>query len=105
MKSALRNFSSRARAPFSAVLILLLLVIQTLAASPDLHLDLHDEADSDDHSCAVTTLTQGQIDVTDSASSLTLPAATPFQFFSVSSLHIDSQFFSVDSSRGPPSLA
>lgn len=106
MHSGLRTVQSRAKAPLSAGLVLLLLLLQTLAASPVLHLDLHDEADSADHSCAITLFSQGQLDVTDPQFvNFNLSSATDSRPLQSSEPFLDSLFFSVDSSRGPPFLA
>jgi hypothetical protein len=102
MKSALRIFVSRAKAPFSTGLVLLLFFVQALAASPVLHLDVHDDADSADHTCAVKTISQGQIDLSDPGATLDLPTVVYCEAPIESAPVLDSLFFSVGSSRGPP---
>jgi hypothetical protein len=105
MQSGLRMFVSRSKAPLSVSLVLLLLFLQTLAASPLLHGDIHHDAASSDHTCVVTTLSQGQVDLTDSVSTIELPPRISADAQPNSAPFLNSLFFSVDSNRGPPASA
>jgi hypothetical protein len=105
MKSGLRILFSQAKAPLSAGLVLLLFFVQTLAASEVLHLDIHNDAHSADHTCAVKTLSQGQLDAAAPAATLELPPVSYREVQTDIFPVAITRFFSVDSSRGPPSLA
>jgi len=48
--------------PFGVLSILLVLVLNLLAASPELHELIHHDAATDEHHCAVTLLAHGQLD-------------------------------------------
>ena len=101
----LRKPFSRIKAPLNAALVVLLLLLQTLATSPLLHSDVHDDASSEHHTCAVTILSQGQLDLSDSSTTFPLPPVqiiTEQQDFAP---NLTLLFFSASSSRGPPSLA
>jgi hypothetical protein len=105
VKSGLRKLVSRIKAPLSTALLGLLFLAQTLAASPILHLDLHDDAHSTDHNCAIETLSHGHLDLTGPPASLALPLVTS------RTIEVDLPqlslplFHPVDLSRGPPCLA
>lgn len=103
--SGLGKFVSRAKLPLSGGLVLLLLLLQTLAVSPFLHHCVHDEASAPDHVCAVQTVAQGHLSLANPGSELPpAPPLFPFTILRAAPVLIAS-FFSVDSSRGPPSWA
>jgi hypothetical protein len=102
--SGLGKFISRAKLPLSGGLVVLLLFVQTLAASSFLHHCFHDDANAPDHVCAVKTVAQGQLDL--AAVGKVVPARPEVflvQFFATPTIP-SSDLFAVDSSRGPPSL-
>lgn len=102
MKTRLSNVVAPAKGPLSAVLVLLLLFLNILAASPVLHLDFHDDAASQDHTCAVQAFSHGQCDSAHPDVTLVVPRFSPSGVQRDSSLSLPGQFFSVVSSRGPP---
>lgn len=105
MKPGLGYFASRAKAPFGTGLVLLLLFLQTVAASPLLHLDFHGDAAEMDHSCGASALAEGQIEVTDSwVGAKRLAALVPEPEAGIEP-HLSLFFVPADSNRGPPSLA
>ena len=61
LKQTLRTGSSPFRLAVGASLVLFLLTV-SLAASSTFHRFLHKDADSRQHQCAVTLLTQGQVE-------------------------------------------
>jgi hypothetical protein len=71
----------------AAFMLLLFVGVHLLAASHELHHELHDDADSGGHQCAVTALTNGQVDCASAAPSVPAPVATveARQIFSESS--------------------
>jgi hypothetical protein len=105
MKSGFRNLVSKTKAPLAAGLVLLLLAVHALAASPFLHCELHEDAGAPDHICAVKTLAQGQVSLSTPGLNLRLPTIG----YAAPSLDgcpiLTPLFFSVDSSRGPPLAA
>jgi hypothetical protein len=103
MKSGFEKRISRAKAPLSAALVLLLLLLQTLSASAALHEDVHADAHHSDHECAVSLLSNGQIDVSEGG--LTLPVAPAFaELRLLLPAPADSTAVAgLPSSRGPPS--
>jgi hypothetical protein len=106
MKSGFRGLVSKTKAPLAAGLVLLLLAVQALAASPFLHCGLHEDASAPDHICAVKTLAQGQVSLSTPGLSLRLPTVGYAAAVSLDGCPILTPlFFSVDSSRGPPSRA
>lgn len=52
----------RSRTPLGVLLILLVLLLNALAASPSLHELIHKDADQAGHSCAITMFAHGQVD-------------------------------------------
>jgi hypothetical protein len=105
MNLSFEKLFSRAKAPLSAALILLLLTLQTLAFSEALHEDVHSDAAHVDHKCAVTLLSSGQIDL--SGPEATLPIAPEFIELveNVAAPVVEFHLRSLPSSRGPPSVA
>ena len=104
MKSGLEKIVSRAKGPLSAALILSLLFVQTLVGSSALHSDVHSDAAEPSHECAVTLLSNGQVDVSEPI--LALPIAPVFtelrEIAPAPFIEAASRF--LPSSRGPPSL-
>jgi hypothetical protein len=105
MNLSFEKILSRAKAPLSAALILLLLTLQTLAVSKALHEDVHTDAAHVDHKCAVTLLSSGQVDL--SGPEATLSVAPEFieliELSAGPAIHCRPN--SLPSSRGPPSVA
>lgn len=105
MKPDLRKSISRIKAPVTLALVALVFLLQGLAASPVLHLDVHDDANAEDHTCVVTTIANGHVDIGDPGCVLQLPLL----FIAGVQLHAafvhELLFLSADSNRGPPSLA
>ena len=91
--------------PLAGLMLLILLVVQTLASSADLHLRVHDDAHEAQHECAVQLLSSGQVDLTEG--STVIPAVPVLShehvFGHVLVLRQSSQ--NANSTRGPPSLA
>jgi hypothetical protein len=105
MNIGLRTFFSRAKAPISAALIFLLLLVQGLAASPLLHSDVHEDANSHTHTCAVTILSQGQIDLADPTTPVIPPTPVATEVARAAAPLLLAIFCSTVSTRGPPAWA
>jgi hypothetical protein len=100
--SGLGKIISRAKLPLCGGLIILLLLVQSLAASPVLHHCFHDDASAPEHVCAVKTVAQGQLDLAPAGDfAPTMPDAILVQFL-VAPPNLCSQFFCTTSSRVPP---
>ncbi len=105
MNSGPEKLFSRAKAPFSALLVFVFLFVQALAADAHLHQQAHDDAHAPEHQCAATTVAQGQIDLPATGAVLfDLPLATSVESAQAPAV-LSIRFSPVDSPRGPPSLA
>jgi hypothetical protein len=86
----------------SGLLVLLLLLLNALAASPSLHELIHKDADKADHNCAITLFAHGQVDSASGDVPVTLPTAwiktAPSIIFSVPSTAIEN----LPPGRAPP---
>ena len=87
------------------LMLVLFLGLQFLSASPALHQSLHADAGHADHQCAVTAISQGQVDHAPVA--LTVMPLVPTETISLSPLEVSfaSAPSSLLSGRGPPVLA
>lgn len=91
--------------PIIGVMLFLLFLLQTMAASEALHLDFHEDAGAADHSCAVQHFSNGQVDLAPSAGHLPLPPVEiDFATFHAE-IFISAPSHCLLPSRGPPSLA
>lgn len=90
------------RIPFGVLSILIVLLLNLLAASPSLHERLHPDASHAEHQCAVTMFTHGQVDspVVD----VVLPApAAPVEFLPLTSVSVVTALVeTLPPGRGPP---
>ena len=61
----------------SGLLVALVLLVNALAACPDLHALIHHDADAPGHACAVTMFAHGQVDspVVEAGGSIPMPPA------------------------------
>ena len=105
MKTGFETFVSRAKAPLSAALVLLLLVLQTLSAASALHQEFHSDATDHEHQCAVSLLSQGHLDISEPALTLPVAPAIAQQQPVISERLPLALFLSLPSSRGPPAAA
>jgi hypothetical protein len=71
MSATIRRFGRRSLRTVSAAMLATFLMLTVVAASPGLHRLIHADAHGSDHHCAVSMMTQGQID---------LPACDNFLF-------------------------
>jgi hypothetical protein len=92
----------RGRILFGILGIVLVLLLNLLAASPSLHEWFHADANHADHQCAVTMFTHGQVDNASVAVAAALPVTsietTPQIAFSVLSATVEL----LPSGRAPP---
>ena len=102
MKPGFEKAFSRAKAPLSAALVLLLLVLQTFAVSTRLHNDVHADATSTDHECAVTLLSKAQLDVSEPLLDLPLPPVFAPLRMVCSGPVVTPALLHLPDSRGPP---
>jgi hypothetical protein len=70
LRQYLFSFRKTAKPALAGLLGLLLLLLSTLAASPDLHQRLHADSNSPDHNCAITLFAKGQINAAPAAAVL-----------------------------------
>src|SRR5882757_7260583 len=90
------------RVPFGVLSILLVLLLNLLAASPSLHEYFHADAGKADHQCAVTMFAHGQMDalVVDVA---VIISAAPIEFSPQFSVSIPNALVAtLPPGRGPP---
>jgi hypothetical protein len=90
------------RIPFGILSILLVLLVNLLAAAPELHHLVHADASHADHQCAVTLFAHGQMD----SASTSVPVTAP-QFFATVSQQIEASVFRpaiehLPAGRAPP---
>jgi len=92
----------RIRMPLGVLSILLVLLLNLLAASPSLHEYFHTDAGKAEHQCAVTVFAHGQVDspVVDEALPVPVAAIEFFPQFSVSIPH--TLVATLPPGRGPP---
>jgi hypothetical protein len=57
-----RQLARLGRSALAAALVAVLLLVEAMAASPELHQRIHHDADAPDHECAVTMFAHGQTD-------------------------------------------
>jgi hypothetical protein len=88
--------------PFGVLSILLVLVLNLLAASAALHEWLHADAGKTDHECAVTLFAHGQMDSTAVEVAAILPVA-PVEFLPLTSVSVFKALVeTLPPGRGPP---
>jgi len=106
MRSGLQPWKFRAKSCVAAAVVLLLLFVQTLAASQALHAaSCHEDAAAPEHTCAVKTLTQGQVDLAPSSAVTLLPAPLAVDDGMEPVPQVSASIRFLLPSRGPPSLA
>ena len=92
----------RSRTPLGVLLILLVLLLNALAAAPAVHELIHKDASQANHSCVITLFAHGQIDSASGDVPVAMPTAgiatTPSIIFSVLSTAIEN----LPSGRAPP---
>jgi hypothetical protein len=82
--------------------MLLVLLLNLLAASPSLHEKFHADAGKAEHHCAVTLFAHGQVDTSIVVVALPVPAA-PVEFLTPTSLSIlNAMVETLPPGRGPP---
>lgn len=92
----------RVRMPLGVLSILLVLLLNLLAASPSLHEWLHADAGKAEHHCAVTLFAHGQVDAPAVDVALPPPAAH-VEFFPQTSVSIPHALVAtLPPGRGPP---
>jgi hypothetical protein len=90
------------RMPLGVLSILLVLLLNLLAASPSLHEYFHADAGKAGHQCAVTLFAHGQVDAPAVDVALPLPA-TPTEFLPQFSASIPNALVAtLPPGRGPP---
>jgi hypothetical protein len=90
------------RMPLGVLSILLVLLLNLLAASPALHEWLHADAGQVEHQCAVTMLAHGQVDAPVVDVALPVPVA-PIEFLPQTSVSIlNALVATLPPGRGPP---
>ncbi len=88
--------------PLGVLSILLVLLLNLLAASPSLHELLHHDADEPGHQCAVTLFAHGQVDTPVVEVAVTVPVA-PIEFLPQISVSIPNALVAtLPPGRGPP---
>jgi hypothetical protein len=75
------------RIPFGVLSILIVLLLNLLAAAPSLHELLHHDADEPGHQCAVTMFAHGQVDSPVVEVAAIIPVA-PAEFFPLTPVSI-----------------
>lgn len=92
----------RVRMPFGVLSILLVLLLNLLAASPSLHEHFHADAGSAQHQCAVTLFAHGQVDAPVEDVALPVPVA-PVEFLPQTLVSIPNALVAtLPPGRGPP---
>ncbi|MBA4147918.1 MAG: hypothetical protein H0X66_07355 [Verrucomicrobia bacterium] len=89
----------------SAFALTLFLFVHLLSWSSSLHHEFHEEADHEDHQCAVTLLQNGQVDVPQIATDLVPVTITFTEVMPPEVSFVSSPAYLIPHGRGPPSLA
>jgi len=90
------------QAIFASFLVGLVLLLNALAASPNLHAFIHNDADSPEHNCAITIFAHGQVDSAVVEVTAILPVA-PVEFLPQTSVSsFNALVESLPPGRGPP---
>ena len=105
MFAAWEKLIAQTKAPLSAALVCAVLFIQVLAGSPTLHLDIHDDAASHNHECAVKTFAQGKLDLNPPSQVFSPPVVWFAPITPTTEVQREKYFQVVSSPRGPPSVA
>ncbi len=105
MFPAWNKLLTETKVAISAALVCAVLFIQLLAASPILHLDVHDDAASHNHECAVKTFSQGKLDLTPPSQVFSAPVVWFEAVTPTADVQGEKHLHVVSSPRGPPSIA
>ena len=105
MQNATLTQMRASRHPVIGVMLFLLLLLQTLAGSESLHLDLHADAGSAEHQCAVTHFSNGQVDLSCPSVTVAEPVAFTLHFHPAPEVFASEPWQFLLPSRGPRSLA
>lgn len=89
----------------AAFMLLLFVGVHLVAESHELHHALHHDAASSEHQCAVTALTNGQIDCTPAAVAVSAPVVTLEARQNFSESHLALTPCRLLAGRAPPVLA
>lgn len=105
MQFAACQIKRHGKAVIALLLVALVLMLDAMAACPQLHELIHKDADSAEHQCAVKLFAQGQVD----SVTVGLPVAAPQVFvFTVPPIEISVFAPAIEdlpAGRAPPSLA
>jgi len=104
MKRALSTFISlrKARGGVSALLLTVLVALQSMVASPALHRLVHIDAASPAHQCAVTMLASGHVDCVDPVISIFSPESILVLEARPPGVDFVSTDIQLQPNRGPP---
>jgi hypothetical protein len=102
LQRVIRHFNLPGKALVATLLVGLVLLLNALAACPQLHERLHKDAGSAHHQCAVTLFAHGQVDA--SVVAVALPvAAAPVEFLPPTLVSIPNTLVAIlPPGRGPP---
>jgi hypothetical protein len=97
-----RHFKRPGQAILASLLVCLVLLLDAMAACPDLHELIHHDADAPGHECAVTLIAHGQMDSSIVVVAAIIPVA-PFKFLPLASISVfNAQVETLPPGRGPP---
>jgi len=86
----------------ASLLVIFVLLLDAMAACPDLHELIHHDADAPGHVCAVTLFAHGQVDSPVVEMTAIIPV-TPVEFFPLNSVSaFNAQVETLPPGRGPP---
>jgi hypothetical protein len=97
-----RHFQRSARAVIASLLVCVVLLLEAMAACPELHELIHHDADEPGHDCAVTMFAHGQVDSPVLEVAAIIPVA-PVEFFPLTSVSVFNALVEkLPPGRGPP---
>ena len=98
----IRHFKRHSHAVLASLLVGLVLLLDAMAACPNLHELIHHDADAPGHECAVTIFAHGQVDSPVVEVAVTMPVAS-VEFLAQTSVSVFPALVeSLPHGRGPP---
>lgn len=102
LQLGIRHFKRHGQAVLASLLAGLVLLLDAMAASPNLHELIHHDADAPGHECAVTIFAHGQVDLPVVEVAAIMPVA-PVEFLPLTSVSaFNALVESLPPGRGPP---
>jgi len=102
LQLGIRHFKRSGHAVLTSLLVAFILLLDAMAACPDLHELIHHDADAPGHACAVTLFAHGQVDSPVVEMAAIIPV-TPVGFFPLNSVSaFNAQVETLPPGRGPP---